>query len=128
MRPSARWCQAYTDVRTEARSASSNVTKTFELWWLVAAKSCFGMPEHLPEPGPRTHRRCETRSIVDHAVFGEEFDHFVVEPLIDAVRISVNEIDDLVLVEEPPKGGSGATIHQFSGIRALSNGSLAASC
>jgi hypothetical protein len=76
------------------------------------------MLEHLPELGPRTHRRCETRSIVDHAVFGEEFDHFVVEPVIDAVRIPVNEMGDVVLVEKPPKG-RGATVHQVSGIRVL---------
>jgi hypothetical protein len=76
------------------------------------------MREHLPEPGPRMHRS-ESRSVVDHAIFGEELNHIVIEPVVDAVGIAVNEIDDLVLVEKPLKGGGRTTFHQSLGFNAF---------
>jgi hypothetical protein len=45
--PSAISCQAYIDVRREARSSLSKVTRTFALWWLVAAKPPLGCPNVL---------------------------------------------------------------------------------
>lgn len=61
-----------------------------------------GMPEHLPESSPRPDRS-NTRSVIHRAVFGEEFDDLVVVPVIDAVRVSMDEIDDAVFVHESPK-------------------------
>ncbi len=63
--------------------------------------------------------RSESRSVVDHAIIGEELDHIVIEPVVDAIGIAVNEIDDLVLVEEPLKGGGGTTLHQSPGFRGI---------
>jgi hypothetical protein len=60
--------------------------------------STIGMSEHPPEAGPGLHGH-PARSVVDHTVLGEKFDDLVVEPVIDAVRIAMNKVDDLVLVD-----------------------------
>ena len=73
-------------------------------------KSTIGMSEHPPETRPGSHWWCESRSVVDHTVLGEQFDDLFVEPVIDAVRIAVDEIDNLVLVYQPPKCGFGVTV------------------
>jgi hypothetical protein len=73
--------------------------------------STSGMSEHPPESSPGSHR-CDTRSVVDHTVLGEEADDLVVEPVIDAIRIAMNEIDYLVLVNELTNRGGYITLHE----------------
>ena len=73
--------------------------------------SPFGVSEHLPELSPRMHR-LPARPIVHHAIFGKEFHDLVVEPVIDAIRVLVNEVDDLIFVDEPPDRGGFVSIHQ----------------
>jgi hypothetical protein len=72
------------------------------------------MPEHPTETGSRPHGGCETRSVVDHAVLGEELNDLVVKPVIDTVRIPMDEIDDVVLVQQPTKAGGIVSVHQCS--------------
>jgi len=73
--------------------------------------STSGMSEHPSEGSPGSHW-CDTRSIVDHTVLGEEADDLVVEPVIDAIRIAMNEIDYLVLVNELTNRGGYITLHE----------------
>jgi hypothetical protein len=47
----------------------------------------------------------DARSIVDQTVLGEQFNDLVIGPVIDAVRVAVDEIDDLVLADQPPHCG-----------------------
>jgi hypothetical protein len=79
-------------------------------------KSTIGISEHPTEGSPGS-QRCDIRSVVDHTVLSEEFDYLVVEPVIDAVRIAMNEIDYLVLGDQPSNGGSVVTFHRFSWAR-----------
>ena len=67
--------------------------------------------EHLSEPGPRTHGR-DARCVVDHAVFGEELYDFVVQAVINAVRVLMDEVGDLILVDELPNRSGFITDHQ----------------
>jgi hypothetical protein len=46
------------------------------------------------------HGGTDTGSIVSDAVFGEELEELVVEPPIDEIRVLVDQVDDLVLVEQ----------------------------
>ena len=68
-------------------------------------KTAVGMPEHLPETRPGAHQHGDARSVVDHTVLGEQFNDFVVQSVIDAVRVAVDKIDDLVLVDQLPNRG-----------------------
>jgi len=56
----------------------------------------------------------DARAVVDHTVLGEQFDDLVVEPVIDAVRVAVDEIDDLILVDQTLHRGFGVTVHWHS--------------
>src|SRR5436190_23224752 len=47
-----------------------------------------------------------------HADFGEEFCDFVVQSVINAVRVLMDEVDDLILVDEPPHRSGFITDHQ----------------
>jgi hypothetical protein len=70
------------------------------------------VPEHLAQRGATAHRRREGWAIVDHAIHGEQLSDLVVEPVIDTVRVTVNEVDNLVLVHQPPKRTVLVTGHQ----------------
>src|SRR5580693_7486056 len=59
-------------------------------------KTTIGMSEHAPETCLGSHGR-NTRSVVDHTVLDEKLDNLLIEPVIDAIRIAMNEIDDLIL-------------------------------
>jgi hypothetical protein len=65
---------------------------------VVACCLISAFPEYSPETRPRSYGR-PARSVVDHTVLGEKVGDLVIEPVIDAVRIAVNEVDDLVLVD-----------------------------
>ena len=57
--------------------------------------------EHGAKRAAAVQRRCDAGAVVDHAVLGEEQGELVVQSVIDAVGVAVDEIDDLVLVREP---------------------------
>ena len=74
--------------------------------------STFGTSEHPPEGSPRSHR-CDARPVVvDHTVLGEEADNLVVQPVIDGIRIAMNEVDYLVLVNELTHRSGYIALHQ----------------
>src|ERR1700674_456649 len=79
-------------------------------------KTAVGMSEHLPETRPGA-QRSDTRSVVDYTVLGEQFNDLVVEPVVEAVRVAVDEIDDLVLIDQLPNRGLDVTVHEPSWVR-----------
>jgi hypothetical protein len=79
-------------------------------------KTAVGMSEHLPETRPGA-QRSDARSVVDYTVLGEQFNDLVVEPVVDAVRVAVDEIDDLVLIDQLPNRGLDVTVHELSWVR-----------
>jgi hypothetical protein len=44
----------------------------------------------------------------------KQLNDLVVQPVVDEVGIAMDEIDDLVLVDQPPKCGRVLTILEFS--------------
>ena len=63
-----------------------------------------GIPEHLPEmdSGPKGRN---PRREVDYTALGKQLNDLVVQPVVNEVGITMDEIDDLVLVDQPPKCG-----------------------
>src|ERR1700683_852814 len=76
-------------------------------------ESSGGMSEHLPETYPGSDGR-DTWSVVDHTVLGKQLNDLVVEPVIDVVRIVMDAIDYLVLVDQPLNSGIIFTSHRSS--------------
>jgi hypothetical protein len=68
-------------------------------------KTAVGVSEHLPETRPGPHKHGDAGSVVNHTILGEQFNDLVVQPVIDAVRVAVDKIDDLVLVDQLPNRG-----------------------
>src|ERR1700733_1449174 len=73
-------------------------------------KTTIGMSEHAPETCLGSHGR-NTRSVVYHTVLDEKLDNLLIEPVIDAIRIAMNEIDDLILGDQPLDGGNLVAVH-----------------
>jgi hypothetical protein len=68
-------------------------------------KTAARMSEHLPETRSGAHEHGDARSVVDHTVLSEQFNDLVIQSVIDAVRVAMDKIDDLVLVDQLPNRG-----------------------
>jgi hypothetical protein len=77
------------------------------------SESTFGVVEHPSECGSGSNRG-GARGVIDHTVLGEEADDLVIEPVIDVVRIAMNQIDDLILVDELTNRSGQVALHQSS--------------
>jgi hypothetical protein len=80
------------------------------------------MPEHLAQRASTAHGWRDARAaVVQHALFREQRCDLVVQAVVDAVGVAVDEVDDLILVDEALQ--NALSIHIVTSPNGQSHGS-----